>query len=76
SSSSLTISWPRLAVVSVGAGNTYGHPSADVVRRLERGGARVLRTDQMGSIVVRTRGDAITVEAGGARWDLPERSVE
>ncbi|MGZ8412939.1 MAG: DNA internalization-related competence protein ComEC/Rec2 [Gemmatirosa sp.] len=67
---------PRLAVVSVGAGNTYGHPSADVVRRLERGGARVLRTDQMGSIVVRTRGDAITVEAGGARWDLPERSVE
>jgi competence protein ComEC len=65
---------PRLALISVGAGNTYGHPHPDVVRRLESSGARVLRTDQVGTIVVRTRGDAITVEAGGARWDVPARS--
>jgi competence protein ComEC len=67
---------PRLALVSVGAGNTYGHPSPAVVRRLEQGGARVLRTDRVGTIVVRTRGDAITVEAGGERWELPARSWE
>ena len=67
---------PRLALVSVGAGNTYGHPSPAVVQRLAQGGARVLRTDQVGTIVVRTRGDAISVEAGGERWALPERSWE
>ena len=66
---------PRLALVSVGAGNTYGHPSVDVVQRLRAGGAEVLRTDQLGSIVVRTAGTRIAVEAGGDRWELPEPSV-
>ncbi|WP_284350963.1 DNA internalization-related competence protein ComEC/Rec2 [Roseisolibacter agri] len=67
---------PRLALVSVGAGNTYGHPSAHVVRRLQDMGARVLRTDQLGTIVVRARGDAITVQAGAERWELPTRESE
>jgi competence protein ComEC len=63
---------PRLAVISVGAGNTYGHPSADVLRRLRAAGALVLRTDQSGPVVVRSDGAAVTVEAEGARWTLPE----
>jgi competence protein ComEC len=44
---------PRLAVVSVGARNRYGHPDRGVVERLARHGVRVLRTDRNGSIVVR-----------------------
>ncbi|MFW6078479.1 MAG: DNA internalization-related competence protein ComEC/Rec2 [Gemmatimonadota bacterium] len=44
---------PTLALVSVGRRNRYGHPDPAVVRRLERHGARVLRTDRMGSITVR-----------------------
>lgn len=41
----------RWAVVSAGEGNHYGHPAAEVVERLERGGAcRVLRTDRHGLI--------------------------
>lgn len=59
---------PRLALVSVGARNFYGHPSPDVVRRLMASGAQVLRTDRLGSIVVRTDGTSLSVEAGGDSW--------
>jgi competence protein ComEC len=61
---------PRVALVSVGAGNTYGHPSADVMRRLVDRGATVLRSDQLGSVIVRTDGVSLEVEAAGARWKV------
>ncbi len=59
---------PSLALISVGAGNLYGHPSTDVIRALGRVGAQVLRTDQVGTIVVHTDGRHITYEAGGGSW--------
>ena len=59
---------PRVALVSVGAANTYGHPSIDVVRALGAAGAQVLRTDQLGSVVVKTDGRSLTVDAGGGQW--------
>lgn len=59
---------PRVALVSVGAGNLYRHPSPDVLRSLAAHGAVVLRTDLHGSVVVRTDGARIEVEAGGERW--------
>ncbi|PKW14890.1 ComEC/Rec2 family competence protein [Saccharopolyspora spinosa] len=43
---------PRLAVISVGDGNTYGHPSPFVVDDLTRAGTKVLRTDQEGDIAI------------------------
>lgn len=43
---------PRLALISVGHGNDYGHPSELVVDTLTRAGARVLRTDREGDIAV------------------------
>ena len=43
---------PRLALISVGAGNDYGHPNPFVTGALTRAGARVLRTDQEGDIAV------------------------
>lgn len=61
---------PRLALVSVGAGNTYGHPSPEVMRRLVDNGVAVLRTDQLGPIVVRTDGRTMEVEAAGLRWSV------
>lgn len=61
---------PRLALVSVGAGNRYGHPSPEVMRRLAAAGATVLRTDLHGTIVVRTDGRSAEVQAGGERWPL------
>ena len=41
---------PEYAVISVGKENTYGHPSRRVLKRLERAGAEVWRTDEQGDI--------------------------
>ncbi|MFJ3215216.1 ComEC/Rec2 family competence protein [Kitasatospora sp. NPDC086801] len=43
---------PRVALISCGEGNAYGHPSARTVDRLRALGASVLRTDRVGDIAV------------------------
>lgn len=48
----LDVVTPKHAVISVGKENRYGHPSLRVIRRLERAGARVWRTDTSGDILV------------------------
>jgi competence protein ComEC len=52
---------PALAIVSVGAGNDYGHPSPLLLAELSRLGARTLRTDQDGDIAVSADGPGLTV---------------
>jgi competence protein ComEC len=42
----------RLAVISVGADNDYGHPAPETVAALAQTGARVLRTDTDGAVAV------------------------
>jgi len=42
---------PKIAVVSVGR-NSYGHPSMEVINRLENFGVEVKRTDKSGDVVV------------------------
>jgi len=61
---------PRAAVISVGARNHYGHPSNDVLRVLANVGAEVFRTDQSGTVIARTNGRRLEIEAGGERWEL------
>jgi competence protein ComEC len=62
---------PRLALVSVGAGNRYGHPSPEVLGALTSRGVQVLRTDDVGSIVVSIDGGAeLQVSADDTRWTL------
>ena len=65
---------PEVAVISVGAGNKYGHPSNDVLQALSRIGAQVLRTDDDGTVVVRTDGIHIEIEAKGDKWELARDS--
>lgn len=43
---------PEVVVISVGAGNSYGHPEEAALRYYRSGGRRVLRTDEDGSIRV------------------------
>ena len=50
---------PRLAVISVGADNPYGHPAAETVAELDSAPLRTLRTDEDGEIVI---------EAGPTGW--------
>jgi competence protein ComEC len=65
---------PRVALVSVGNGNVYHLPKEEVLRRIAGHGAQVLRTDRLGTIVARTDGQRIEIEAAGDRWELPRRS--
>ncbi len=41
---------PETVVISCGAGNRYGHPHAETLRRIVRSGAEVYRTDLQGNI--------------------------
>ena len=41
---------PRVATISVGAGNRYGHPAPGTLRALGAAGARVVRTDRDGTV--------------------------
>lgn len=59
---------PRVALISVGEGNTYGHPSREVIRSLETRQAQILRTDRDGAVVLRFERGHLTVEANGERW--------
>ncbi|WP_254396011.1 ComEC/Rec2 family competence protein [Streptomyces sp. AC512_CC834] len=43
---------PRLALISCGEDNTYGHPAPGTVAALRAQGATVLRTDQDGAVAV------------------------
>ena len=53
---------PEIAVISCSAKNTYGHPSADTIKRLEDRGAQVEYTMKSGAITVRTDGERIWLE--------------
>ena len=58
---------PGVAVASAGAGNPYGHPAKATLDRLAASGARVLRTDRDGSVVVGFEAGGMTVRTEGAR---------
>lgn len=44
---------PDVAIISVGANNSYGHPTQEVLDRLEAAGCQVYRTDLHGTILYR-----------------------
>ncbi|MDI9919084.1 ComEC/Rec2 family competence protein [Rhodococcus sp. IEGM 1379] len=48
---------PRLTLVSVGVGNTFGHPNPAVLGELESWGGAVARTDRDGTFAVYGNGD-------------------
>jgi competence protein ComEC len=66
---------PMLALVSVGAHNAYGHPDAEVMDALRAARVATLRTDQLGSVVLRFERRGIEVEARGQRWIVPPRGA-
>ena len=53
---------PEIAVISCSAKNTYGHPSADTIKRLEDCGAQVEYTMKNGAITVQTDGEGIWLD--------------
>jgi competence protein ComEC len=53
---------PAWAVISAGHGNPFGHPHDVTLARLKQVGARVLRTDEMGTITMHTDGRRLAAE--------------
>jgi competence protein ComEC len=56
---------PRLALISVGEENTYGHPTAETLATLADHGVPVLRTDRDGAVVLEVGEGRVEVDAGG-----------
>jgi len=52
---------PQLAVIQVGK-NSYGHPTKEVLQRLERFGINVLRTDKDGDVKVISDGKTLRIK--------------
>lgn len=50
---------PDIAVIQVGANNRFGHPSPEVIERLEARGVAIYRTDELGTIRMITDGQTI-----------------
>jgi beta-lactamase superfamily II metal-dependent hydrolase len=67
---------PGVVVISVGRGNTYGHPSGSVVAAWQAAGAQVYRTDRQGTVVVTARTDgrfSVSTFVATARAPRPGR---
>ncbi len=52
---------PRLAVISCGKNNRYGHPHREVLDRLEAAECAVVRTAGQGAVILRGTGSGIRV---------------
>lgn len=53
---------PEFAVIEVGRDNDFGHPSGRVIKRLERLGAKIFRTDLDGTVHLTSNGERVKLE--------------
>ncbi len=65
---------PQVAMISVGAGNSYGHPAPATLDLLAQTGAKVLRTDRDGAIAISARNHRLKVRTSRSkltflRWE-------
>ena len=51
---------PDYGVISVGAGNSYGHPHEEPLSRLNQAGVTLFRTDELGHVIATTDGETLT----------------
>ncbi len=57
---------PRLAIISVGKNNSYGHPSQETIRILRERDIKILRTDLDGEIEITSDGkECFLITQGG-----------
>jgi competence protein ComEC len=65
---------PEAAVISVGAGNRYGHPTKQTLDRLQKAGVKIYRTDQNGEIAIVTDGNKFEIHAARQPIQVAYRS--
>lgn len=57
---------PQYAIISVGAGNDYGHPNQETLTKLNSKGVKTFRTDTQGTIIATSNGQNITFNTNPA----------
>ena len=50
---------PTYAAISVGVKNRYGHPTKEAMDNISAVGAKILRTDELGTIIFKTDGESL-----------------
>ena len=58
---------PSVAVISVGTGNSYGHPAPSTISALTQLHAKVLRTDVDGAVAIRAKRHRLSIQRS-KRW--------
>lgn len=66
---------PTYAVISVGVGNSYGHPDDTILKRLADKGVQTFRTDLQGTIVFSSDGTTISVDKSPSEYKAPAETT-
>jgi competence protein ComEC len=66
---------PKLGIISVGEANPYGHPSPELLERLEQSGVRILRTDRDGAVHLLTDGERFQISCFVACPEMSETAA-
>ncbi len=53
---------PAIAVISLGKGNSYGHPHSEVVERLLSRKIEIFRTDSEGTVLLESEGERFVIQ--------------
>lgn len=53
---------PKVAIISVGKNNPYGHPHQEILKILKDSGVKILRTDKMGDVEIESDGKKFFVK--------------
>ena len=59
---------PAISLISVGAGNAYGHPASQTLAALTRLRSKIYRTDKSGAIALTARAHRISVRTSAGAW--------
>lgn len=60
----------KIAVISVGVDNTYGHPNNDVLKNWQKQGTKIYRTDECGNIILYSDGSSVNVAFNNENSDF------
>ena len=58
---------PRIVVISIGEGNSYGVPNQEVLERYDQIGAKIFRTDIHGAVEICSNGQTISVRTSTSK---------
>lgn len=59
---------PTVSIISVGEGNSYGHPAAQTIAALVRLRSKMYRTDRSGGIAITAREHRLSVHTSAGAW--------